>query len=77
MAATMDNWVHEKGTVFEKDKIMLEQVKKKERKDEKLGYKWVRVDPRTTLFVECDKHGNPTKRGLEKINKLKSYLNIK
>ena len=77
MATTTQNWVHDTGTVKEKDRVLLEQVHKKERRDERYGFQWVRIDARTKVHVPCDKNGNPTKDGERRIRKLKDYLNIK
>ena len=33
----------------------------------KEGWRWIKVNERLKILVPCDKHGNPTKEGLEKI----------
>ncbi len=68
----MENWVYEKGVVTEKDIKALESAKKLERRNEKNGYRWIRVSPRMTIHVPCDKDGNPTEEGQRRINILKS-----
>lgn len=68
----MENWVYEKGVVTEKDIKALESAKKIERRNEKNGYRWIRVSPRMTIHVPCDKDGNPTEEGQRRINILKS-----
>lgn len=72
MAAPNSNWIYDKGTVAEKDRIALERAKKVEAKDIKKGYRWVRINNITKILVECDKDGHPTKRGQEHINRYKS-----
>lgn len=72
MAAPTTNWIYEKGVVTEKDRIALERAKKLEAKEIRKGYRWYRFNDRTKILIECDKHGNPTKRGLESIERYKS-----
>ena len=72
MAAPNSNWVYEKGIVTEKDRIALERARKIEAKKLKNGYRWFKVNARTKILVECDKDGNPTKRGQEIIDRYKS-----
>jgi hypothetical protein len=68
------NWVHEKGGVTDKDIKALEKAKRIEARLERHGYKWIRVNPRVTILVPCDKKGNPTEEGLRKIELLKKAL---
>ena len=77
MAASTLNWVFESGVVLEKDRATLEKAKRIERKNEKRGYRWIKINERNKIFVPCDKKGNPTKEGLHKINMLKLTLGIK
>ena len=77
MAASTLNWVFESGVVLEKDRIALEKAKRIEQKQTKKGYKWIKINERNSIFVPCDKKGNPTKEGLHKINMLKLTLGIK
>lgn len=72
MAAPNSNWIYDKDTVAEKDRIALERAKKVEAKDIKKGYRWVRINNITKILVECDKDGLPTKRGQEHIDRYKS-----
>ena len=51
--------------------IALEKAKKLESKRIKKGYKYIRVTPNSMILVECDKQGNPTKKGLEHIEEHK------
>ena len=77
MASTTTNWVHDKSVVLEKDRIALEKAKRIEQKQKKKGYRWIKINERNSIFVPCDKKGNPTKEGLHKINMLKLSLGIK
>lgn len=77
MASTTTNWVHDKSVVLEKDRIALEKAKRIEQKQTKKGYRWIKINERNSIFVPCDKKGNPTKDGLHKINMLKLTLGIK
>ena len=77
MAIGTTNWVHEKGVVTEKDRIALERAKRVESKAKKKGWRWVKINERNQIFVPCDKEGNPTKDGLERIKIFKEHLGIK
>lgn len=71
MAAPNSNWVYDKGTVTEKDRAALAKAKRIEAKDIRRGYRWIKINDRTKALIECDKDGNPTKRGQEHIDRLK------
>ena len=78
MAATMENWVHEKGVVTERDRIALEKAKKLEKKNEKEGYHWFRINERLKVFVPFKKDGSePTDEGWRRIANLKALMGIK
>lgn len=77
MAASTLNWVFESGVVLEKDRIALEKAKRIEQKQTKKGYKWIKINERNSIFVPCDKNGNPTKEGERKIQLFKNALGIK
>lgn len=77
MPASYNNWVYEKGNVREKDIIELEKAKKRERRDGKNGYRWIKINERNKLFIPCDKDGNPTERGQRMISNFKIYMGIK
>lgn len=72
MAAPITNWIFEKGTVTEKDRAALEKAHKMEAKDIKHGYRWMKINDRTKALIECDDDGNPTQRGQQHIQRLKS-----
>ena len=65
------NWVKESNLPNEKDYRTLKKAKLQERKKEKDGFRWITIDGRTRLFVECDKNGRPTRKGQEMINRYK------
>lgn len=72
------NWSSKiKPTVAESDRKNLEIAKRYENKKIKEGWRWIKVNERLKMLVPCDRHGNPTKEGLEKIERQKSGLNIK
>jgi len=77
MASVMSNWVFNKDEVRKKDLKALSEAKIMEKNDEKKGYRWIKINNRLSIHVPCDKDGNPTKKGLEKIKKLKEYERIK
>lgn len=78
MAATMENWVHEKGVVTERDRIALEKAKKLEKKHEKQGYRWFKINERLKVFVPFKKDGSePTDDGWRRIANLKALTGIK
>jgi hypothetical protein len=77
MASSINNWVHEKGNVTDKDRLALERAKKIEHKLEKQGYRWIKINARLQTFVPCDKDGNPTLEGQRKIALLKESQGIK
>ena len=74
MGTSISNWIHNKCSVAEKDRQALEKAKKLEAKQEKSGYRWVKVNERNKVFVPCDKKGKPTKEGLRKIELFKMAL---
>lgn len=74
MAAPITNWVHEDGVVTEKDIKALEHAKKIEARLEKHGYKWLKINDRLEIFVQCDNNGNPTLEGQRRIALLKANM---
>ena len=77
MAAPITNWVHEKGVVTEKDRIALEHAQRIEKKKEKMGYRWYKINERNKIFIPFGKDGKPTKEGDAAIERYKAYLGIK
>ena len=49
--------------------VQQQEIEKKSR-----GYRYVTLNNRTKVLVECDSNGNPTKRGQRQINSLKGCL---
>jgi len=54
----------------------LKKGKEKEKRLIEQGWRWVKISSISKLLVPCDKNGNPTKQGLEKIKKYKEHLGI-
>ena len=52
----------------------LEKAKKRELLMIKNGWRWKKINGRISVFVPCDKNGNPTEQGLKIIKKQKSLL---
>lgn len=77
MASGTTNWVHEKGVVTEKDRIALERAQRIEKKQEKMGYRWYKINERNKIFIPFGKDGKPTKGGYAAIERYKAYLGIK
>lgn len=77
MAASILNWVFKSGVVLEKDRATLEKAKRIEQKNEKKGYRWIKINERNKIFVPCDKNGDPTEEGQRRIQLLKNALGIK
>ena len=77
MASGINNWVHEKGNVTDKDRLTLERAKKMEQNLKKNGYRWIKINERLQTFIPCDKDGKPTIEGKRKIAMLKESQNIK
>lgn len=77
MASSINNWVHEKGNVTDKDRLALERAKKIEKNLKKNGYRWIKINERLQTFVPCDENGKPTLEGERKIAMLKESQNIK
>lgn len=50
----------------------LAKCKRNEEKQLRNGYKWIAVNHRTKVLVECDEKGNPTKRGQRQFDAVKS-----
>lgn len=40
------------------------------------GWRWVKVGKRTQILIPCDSEGNPTKDGLERIERMKKTLSV-
>lgn len=75
MAAPINNWVHDQkigGTELSKRTLL--KAKQIEDKRIKEGWRWIELNPRTRIFVPCDKKGQPTKDGQRRINEMLARL---
>ena len=74
MAATYtNNWVHESNKPNDTSAKVAEKMNKLEKKRMGDGWRWIKLSPRTRVFVPCDKKGNPTKEGRRLIDIAKKY----
>ena len=73
----INNWAYEKGNVTDKDRSVLEHAKRLEQKKAKNGCRWIKLNERVRVFVQCDKDGNPTKEGKRQIDIIKEMQGIK
>ena len=64
MAATYtNNWINEDRKPTEQAVKVAEKAEKIEKRRMKEGWRWLRLSPRTKVFVPCDSDGNPTADG--------------
>jgi len=70
------NWVSQSAspTVTESDRKGLEKAQKQEKKLLKHGYRWVKINDKLKIFVECDKKGHPTEKGQRVIAETKRRM---
>ena len=72
------NWSKkETGTVKEYDIVGLERAKRYEKDLLKKGHRWIRINSRTKVLVECDADGKPTERGKRQIQMQQECFNVK
>ena len=64
----MENWIKDKVTVSESALRAQEKAHQIERKRKRKGWRWVKVDMRTKVFVPCNGDGTPTDEGQRIIN---------
>ncbi len=50
----------------------LAKCKRNEEKQLRDGYRWITVNHRTKVLVECDKKGKPTEKGQRQLDAVKS-----
>lgn len=72
MAKSSTNWVQDKNLGIDKDKTILSKAKRIEENEIEKGWRWVKINERTKVLVECDAKGKPTKRGKELIDRMKA-----
>lgn len=71
-----ENWIYNNGSnVTETDVRGLKHAKAVEKKQIKDGYRWVRINARTKVFVPF-RNGEPTEMGRKIIQKQKELLGI-
>lgn len=69
----VNNWATQLYQVSESTLNALERAKRREKRLEKKGWRWIKVNGKTYVYVECDKDGVPTeesKRKIAALNKL-------
>lgn len=69
----VDNWATQLNHVSEATYKALEKAKNREKRLAKKGWRWIKLNDRTTVYVQCDKNGEPTeesKRKIAALNKL-------
>ena len=70
-------WAEERYAVTQAAKVAAKKGAKMERERIKQGWRWVKVGTRSKILVPCDKKGNPTQDGLQRIERIKRNLGIK
>lgn len=70
-------WAKERWVVTQAAKSAAKKGEKMERERIKQGWRWVNVGTRSKILVPCDKKGNPTQDGLQRIERMKQNLGIK
>ena len=71
MASTINNWASNTEKVTDSALKAVEKLHKREKKRLKEGWRWIKLSPRTKVFVPCDKKGSPTEDGLKIIAEAK------
>lgn len=74
---TNTNFVAGRSSVTESDKKALDKAHKYEKQMMREGYRWIKINHRLSLFVECDKDGNPTEFGRKQIERQKDRFELK
>lgn len=70
------NWITQRASssVTDTDRKALEKAQKQEKKLLKHGYRWVKINDKLKIFVECDKKGHPTEKGQHVIAETKRRM---
>ena len=71
MATTLQTHYSEVKAQEEADNKKLRKMKSVEHDKMLFGWRYVKIDSRTTLLVPCDKNGEPTEEGKRKIEAYK------
>ncbi len=62
--------IRDKATLAKERALALTQKRIKE------GWRYIRATPNTLVLVECDAQGQPTERGMEKLQKYKKRFDF-
>lgn len=54
--------------------VGLEKAKRLEARRINAGRRYIRINDKLSVLVECDSDGKPTKRGLARIKKYENYV---
>ena len=74
----ISNWVsNNNGTVTEADLKALARAKRIDARKEKNGHRWININDRIKVLVECDKNGKPTEKGMRTITLHKKLQGIR
>lgn len=71
MASTLQTTYTEKKNQSEQDRKKLRKLKETEKSKISFGWRYIQVTKTMKVLIPCDREGNPTKEGLEKINAYK------
>ena len=68
-------WLTENSN-YNRDKAIssVRRNDEKEMKEKTQGWRWVRINSQHKIYIPCDEDGNPTKEGVEKIQRFKEHL---
>ena len=64
----------EKVEALEKSEMALNKAKRLENKRVKAGYRYVHVDAKTKVLVECGKDGEPTAKGQRTLDAMRRAM---
>lgn len=70
-------WADERRAVTQAARTAAKKGAKIEHERINQGWRWVKVGARSKILVPCDKNGNPTQDGLQRIERMKQSLGIK
>lgn len=74
--AYINNLANEKAIVKEAGLKAAEKVHRAETEKIKSGWRWITINPRTKVLIPCDKHGKPTKKGMELIDETRKRVSL-
>lgn len=67
-------WMELNKEISEATKAAVKKAAKREERQIKHGWRWIKVGKITQIFVPCDKDGNPTPDGQKRIERLKKNM---